>query len=646
MMKSALALTVACMACVGYGRRLHSALQLDAEAAAAFNPSAAGVQLSRSSPSLAASSPQVLGGRQDLGRVAPLTKMAAQAVAEPPVQQGKEGVQGEALARPKDKAPDETFGKPFVVGLSHHTASVEVREKLSAPDTKWNEVSAQILELPSIDEAAIISTCNRFEIYVVTKDRSAAERELFDFLAKRAGVAEDELIPNLFQHWDEEATWHILRVAAGLDSLVVGESHILAQMKAMNARATARAKGDEPAGSAKQVLGRLLQTAINSGKCVRVQTSIGQGAVSISSAGVDLAIFRAPADTGRPMVDLQVAVVGAGTMSRSFLMNLNRKGLTKLTLLNRSPPRAEALAAEFSDMKIDIKLLDEFWPTIEQADLVFTATNSRDYLITKEDLESRVWKDGKTPLMLIDISVPRNIEAACDELPNVFSYNVDDLKTVMAENQAKRREAIQETEDMIKKELDNFKEWQKTVHYLPLIRALPQKITKAIESELAEAEEKGLFANFDDKQRKTVKLTLEKVGSVYAQYPMFYLRSGDPEGTKAPAGQIKELVGIAKPQMVAASSEELELYTPVWESFAKRIEEFRREVVTGRSKDKLMDSSFPIFDEVDQMTQRLLDSLAQDTKRYLLSGLVDSKKLSLAQVKEILGVGVEGKKRR
>mmetsp|Transcript_138462 Transcript_138462/g.244570 ORF Transcript_138462/g.244570 Transcript_138462/m.244570 type:complete len:249 (+) Transcript_138462:2-748(+) len=248
--------------------------------------------------------------------------------------------------------------------------------------------------------------------------------------------------------------------------------------------------------------------------------------------------------------------------------------------------------------------------------------------------------------MLIDISVPRNIEAACDELPNVFSYNVDDLKTVMAENQAKRREAIQETEDMIKKELDNFKEWQKTVHYLPLIRALPQKITKAIESELAEAEEKGLFANFDDKQRKTVKLTLEKVGSVYAQYPMFYLRSGDPEGTKAPAGQIKELVGIAKPQMVAASSEELELYTPVWESFAKRIEEFRREVVTGRSKDKLMDSSFPIFDEVDQMTQRLLDSLAQDTKRYLLSGLVDSKKLSLAQVKEILGVGVEGKKRR
>ena len=184
-------------------------------------------------------------------------------------------------------------GQPMVIGLSHKTATVEVREKLSIQEANWNAASAKLVEYPSLQEAAVLSTCNRFEVYVVAEDHYAAARDVFDFLKQHSGLSDAELRPNLFLLHDDDAVWHLLRVSAGLDSLVIGEGQILSQVKACYSHAIANESEDEPAGSAGKVLGRMLNSVVMAGKYVRSETEIAKGAVSISSAAVELAMLKA-----------------------------------------------------------------------------------------------------------------------------------------------------------------------------------------------------------------------------------------------------------------------------------------------------------------------------------------------------------------
>jgi len=448
-----------------------------------------------------------------------------------------------AAAQPKKKQRAGTHGKPIVIGLSHKTATVEVREKLSIPESNWNQASQALCAFESIQEASVLSTCNRFEVYVVAEDHFAATRDTMAFLREHSGLTDAELRPNLFVLQDEDATWHLLRVSAGLDSLVVGEGQILSQVKSCYSHAITPAsdeEGAEPAGSAGKVLGRLLNSAVMAGKFVRSETEIAKGAVSISSAAVELAMLKSRVDLNMPLPQLKIAVVGAGKMSKLLFTHLASHGVTKITLINRSRPSAEALAAEYPDLEVEILLMDEFWPALERSDLAFTSTSATNCIVTKDELNAGAWSRGEQQTMLIDISVPRNVEAACNDVPGVFAYNVDDLKQVVAANQAKRRHKVIEAEVLLRVELAKFVQWQESLRYVPTIAKLQQKFEDVRSAELQKAQKKAL-KDLSEKERQAVDVVTKGIINKLLHGPMSYLRSDDLDGTKASVQQLEEL---------------------------------------------------------------------------------------------------------
>jgi glutamyl-tRNA reductase len=461
-------------------------------------------------------------------------------------QQQSAAAPAEAPADKKKKKRSGVHGKPMVIGLSHKTATVEVREKLSIQEAQWNQASASLCEFDSIQEAAVLSTCNRFEVYMVAEDHFEATRDAMTFLRQHSGLTDAELRPNLFVLQDEDATWHLLRVSAGLDSLVVGEGQILSQVKACYSHAISPPTEDEegivtePAGSANKVLGRLLNSAVMAGKFVRSETEIAKGAVSISSAAVELAMLKSRVDLNKPLPQLNIAVIGAGKMSRLLLTHLASHGVTKVMLLNRSRPRAEELAAEYPDLDIEVKLMDEFWSTLETTDLAFTSTSATGCIVTKPELEEGVWGKGDDQqLMLIDISVPRNVEAQCNEVDGIFAYNVDDLKQVVAANQAKRRHKMLEAEVLLRVELAKFVQWQESLRYVPTIAKLQKRFEEVRMGELKKAQKKGL-KGLDKKQQQAVDVATKGIINKLLHGPMMYLRSDD-DGNKAEVQQIEEL---------------------------------------------------------------------------------------------------------
>merc|ERR1719199_924713 len=447
-------------------------------------------------------------------------------------------VSDEKAAQQKGAGAQST---PLFIGLSHKTAAVEVREKLAIPEAKWNEASQALCEYDSIKEAAVLSTCNRFEVYISASDHAAATRDVMEYLQRYSGLDDSDLRPNLVALSEEEASWHLLCVSAGLDSMVIGEGQILSQVKACYKHATAPASDAEPyAGSAGKVLGRLLNSAVTAGKFVRSETDISKGAVSISSAAVELANKEQyMRSIGKPLSEMRVAIVGAGTMTRLLFAHLASHGVRKITLLNRTLPRAEALAEEYPDLDVDIKLMDEFWPAMEETDLAFTSTSATSYIVSKRELEKRNWASRETPVVFIDISVPRNVEASCNDLPGVTAYNVDDLKKVLEENKAKRQNAIREAEVLLREEQAKFIQWQKSLPYTSVMKNLQTKFEAVRENEIAKAQETRLL-NLSDKERGTVHAVTKGMNKKLLHGPMSYLRSDD-SGDKATVEQIKQL---------------------------------------------------------------------------------------------------------
>jgi glutamyl-tRNA reductase len=484
--------------------------------------------------------------RQPAPRVGEVVCLAAESGQAVAAQQQPPPPQKESKNKKKETA--SVHGQPFVVGLSHKTATVEVREKLSIQEPMWNEASAKLCEYESIQEAAVLSTCNRFEVYLVAEDHFAATRDTMAFLREHSGLEDSELRPNLFVLQNEDATWHLLRVAAGLDSLVVGEGQILSQVKACYTHAIEPATEDTPiGGSGGKVLGRLLNSAVMAGKFIRSETEIAKGAVSISSAAVELAMIKAISDLKTPLDQLRVTIVGAGKMSKLLLTHLASHGVTKVTLLNRSRPSAEELAAGYPDVDIDIRLMDEFWSSLEESDIAFTSTSATNCIVTKDELMAGPWESGDKPLMLVDISVPRNVEASCNDVPGVFAYNVDDLKQVVAANQAKRRHKVLEAELLLRVELAKFVQWQESLRYVPSIAKLQKKFDAIRQAGLAKAHKKGL-KGLSDKEREAVDVATKGIINKLLHGPMSYLRSDDHDGTKATVQQIEQMFMLDKEQ--------------------------------------------------------------------------------------------------
>jgi len=463
-----------------------------------------------------------------------------------------------AKGEQKKKKGGSRHGQPLVIGLSHKTATVEVREKLSIPESNWNVASKALVGYESVQEAAVLSTCNRFEVYIVAEDPYLATRDVMSYLRDHSGLTDLELRPNLFVLQNEDATWHLLRVASGLDSLVVGEGQILSQVKACyshaiepSVKATEESEGIV-GGSAGKVLGRLLNSAVMSGKFVRSETEIAKGAVSISSAAVELAIQKSNPDLNKALSELRVTIVGAGKMSRLLMTHLASHGVTKITLLNRSRPRADELAAEYPDVDVEVGVTDGsdafFWEVLERSDLAFTSTSATGCIITEDGLRSAVWGgEGAHKLMVIDISVPRNVESECNNVDGVFAYNVDDLKQVVAANQAKRAHKVLEAEVLLRVELAKFNAWQESLKYVPTISQLQAKFEAVRQGELAKAQKKGL-KNLSDKERQAVDVATKGIINKLLHGPMAYLRSDDHDGSKATVQQILELFQLEQQQ--------------------------------------------------------------------------------------------------
>jgi len=357
----------------------------------------------------------------------------------------------------------------IVVGLSHKTASVDIREKVAFSPNSIEKPLRELVSLDGIVEGIIVSTCNRVEIYATTRDIAGGIARIRRFMAEYHHLAYDLLEPHLYSYHGEEAIRHVFRVASSLDSMVVGEPQILGQIKTSYGYA-AEYK------SSGIILNRFLHKAFSVAKRVRTETKIASSAVSVSFAAVELArkIFG-------NLTDKTVLLIGAGEMcelaARHFLTN----GAKGVMVTNRTFERAQKLADEFSGEAIPF---DELFLHLHKADIVLTSTGAPHAIITPPDLEEVIKRRRMRPMFLIDIAVPRDIDPAVNEMDAVYLYDMDDLQQVVAANLEGRMQEADKAEAIIAEEIIQFYKWVATLEVTPTIVALRNRFDELRKAEL------------------------------------------------------------------------------------------------------------------------------------------------------------------
>ncbi len=363
----------------------------------------------------------------------------------------------------------------FLLGLSHHTAPVELRERVDFGTTGAERALDALMGRAVCAEAVVLSTCNRSELYVACDDSDRARHELSAFLAEFHGVPADVLEPYLYALADADAARHLFRVAAGLDSLVVGEPQILGQVKDAYAVAADR----HVTGT---LLNKLFHAAFAAGKRVRSQTGVAEGAVSVSYAAVSLArkIFG---DLSR----VNALLVGAGEMAKLAARHLKTQQVRHLTFASRRPEQAQALAHLLGGVPIP-------WAELEAAlatsDIVISATGATAPILTRARVAAAMLGRRNRPLFLIDIAVPRDVEDTAGDLEQVFLYNIDDLHAIVSENLAKRSAEIERAEALVAEEVARFLAWMRSRDAIPTVVALRQRFEAVRVSELKRLEPK------------------------------------------------------------------------------------------------------------------------------------------------------------
>jgi glutamyl-tRNA reductase len=420
-----------------------------------------------------------------------------------------------------------------VVGLSHRTAPVEIRERLSIPEQTMEASLQQLRHDDQVLEASILSTCNRLEIYTLLRHPEQGIEAVGQFLSQHSGLAVDELAPHLFTYHHEEAVGHLLRVAAGLDSLVLGEGQILSQVKKM-------VRLGQEHRSVGPILNRLLNQAVSTGKRVRTETNLGTGAVSISSAAVELAQLKVGQNRGMdelvPLDQEQVAVVGAGRMARLLLQHLAAKGCRGVVLLNRTVSKAELLAADFPALPVQCRPLADLDHCLSTCSLVFTSTAAEEPIITAERLNGL---NRRSSLMLIDIGVPRNIAADAAAVTGVQSYDVDDLQEVVARNQEARREIAAEAEGMLAQEARLFLEWWDGLEAVPVVNRLRRQLEDIREQELQKALSR-MGPDLSARERKVVEALTKGIINKILHTPVTNIRAPQPRLQRHQAMRVLE----------------------------------------------------------------------------------------------------------
>ena len=330
-----------------------------------------------------------------------------------------------------DNDNDQAEMKIFVAGLSYKTTPVEVREKLAVQRARLQCCGCRLKLRGGLDEVVLLSTCNRVEIYGVSAWIHGRVQQLFQELTG----SDFDFTPHLYVKEGAEAAKHLFAVASGLDSLVIGETEITGQVK--NAYQAAK-----DAGLVGKKMNRLFQTAFSVVKAIRTNTGIGRGATSVGSVAVELAEKIFDANLG----DKTVMILGAGKMGEACVKHLAKRGAKTVLVANRSVERAEKLAAEFGGRAVR---LEDSAAAMTEADILVSSTGSPDIVLKREDVEKILPARRNRPLVLVDIAVPRDIDPAVAELPNVFLYDIDDLEAVVRENTKNRTQELAVCQEII-----------------------------------------------------------------------------------------------------------------------------------------------------------------------------------------------------
>ena len=400
----------------------------------------------------------------------------------------------------------------LVIGLNHNTASIAIRECLAFPEDILEDALSKIHTLSSVKENIIVSTCNRVEVYIATRETEKAIYDLKNFLSQFHGISIKEFEKSLYTYVGEEAVRHIFRVASSLDSMVLGEPQILGQIKnAYDISQQTKTSG--------LILHRLLHRAFHVAKRVRTETKIAISAVSVSSVAVELAekIFGT-------LEKKTVLLIGAGEMCELAARHLVAAGIEKILVTNRTYERAVTLAQEFRGEAIPF---EEIAQGLKKTDIVISATNSPQYIIGDDQI-IKIMKDRKQkPIFFIDIADHRDIEPRVGDIENVYLYNIDDLQKVSNENIKDREKETQKAEMIVQGEVDKFVNWYRSLEVTPTIIALRKKFEEIRKKELEKT--LSLHPDLSDREKKSLEALTSAIINKILHPPITLLKQTNEE---------------------------------------------------------------------------------------------------------------------
>ena len=410
-----------------------------------------------------------------------------------------------------------------LIGLNHKTAPVELREKLSAACTQTGPAVEVLKALPTVQETLFLTTCNRVEILFTAEGLDEAFKGFLETWSRDLHQAPAELQGCIYTYRADEAVRHLFRVAASLDSLVVGEPQILGQIKeAYREASQSRSTG--------VILNRLLHRAFSTAKRIRTETGIADHAVSISFAAVELAkkIFQ-------ELAGKKVLLIGAGEMAELAAEHLLNNKVAEIVVANRTLERAQELAHRWRGRAVP---LEEVPSVLVQTDIVISSTGSPDLLIQRSQVKAIMKQRRQRPLFFIDIAVPRDIDPGVNDLDNVYLYDIDDLQGVVTQNMAARKNEAVEAERIVQEEAVKFRTWLNGLEIVPTIVALRQKLEEIRLGELKRAG--GVLQELTPDQLKAVELVSQSMVNKILHDPITFLkRAGNRQ-------QVSEQVDLAQ----------------------------------------------------------------------------------------------------
>jgi glutamyl-tRNA reductase len=415
----------------------------------------------------------------------------------------------------------------LALGISHRRATVDLLERLAFDEDALANAYRRVEDHPTIDGAVILSTCNRVEIYGSVPSYHAGFPALKRLLCESAGASPDEVGEPLYSHYETDATQHAFAVAGGLDSMVLGEPQILAQVREALRAAERR-------GAADQALTELFQAASRTGRRVRSETAVGAAPDSFVAAGADLAEEALAGLEGRSAV-----VLGAGQMSALAVKHLRRRGVATVRILNRSPERARALAERY---EADHEGLERLPKAIAEADVVVCATGAAGVVVTEEHVRHAM-EDRERPLFILDLAVPRDVEPSAREVPGVELIDIEGLKDSLAVRAAEATEEIEHARAIVADEVRRFTLRRRAARLAPLIRSLRRRGDEIVDAELDRFGAE--LASLSPEEREAVESMARGIVAKLLHDPIVRVKERSvPGGRDADAKLLAELFGI------------------------------------------------------------------------------------------------------